>query len=678
MALNEQTEMVFGDEPPRRDPVSGNEVPPGALPSEVRDDIPARLSEGEYVVPADVLQYYGIKFFEDLRGKAKNDLAKLDSDGRIGGEAMVSEGDFPFSVEELNSYEDGEPVQANMGGVIKGYQEGGITQMDPLGSQSVLKTYINDAGQRLFIRFVNGVAIPPVPPGYKEEGTSDTGISSDNPCPSGYVLKNGVCVPIQSTGSGDDDSGGEPEIFPRNLDKMNAAQLAQYAAEISKTNTYKNITKHPGIGLLARRQEKKVIDYLDNQIKQIDKGNPMTEFYQALLDGIENGDRDGLEELVKEIKTNNPELNTKVLVTGSQISKDREKGSTVVDSGTKSNNTIGLGGTKFAPKPIMRPTAQEDAADSGGTTVVKTSEVDPFGIGSTGEFDTSGTTSVDTPVTDVDGSLDSAGGDLQPVGPEGVTEPIPLGDFDFDQGEGAMATDDTGPADIPTGGSSIQPLTSVNNVTKEVKKATDFVNNPLANMFKGNEQLDDPTGRFSTAAQMQMNQEADALNLMNALNSNPQNATDILSKSNLNLQAQDNAALASNLMSPRLGYESGQDSMQERMVDGLYGARLPLTDPDSADLTFDEKLKNIQNQDKKLKTLTDEITALNNEEIKKSEQRVADLDQRIAEIDNIFQKEEERKEMTPERIAERVERGRSGRGGFNKGGLATRKKKKKK
>mgnify|MGYP003681093308 FL=1 len=145
MALNEQTEMVFGDEPPRRDPVSGNEVPPGALPSEVRDDIPARLSEGEYVVPADVLQYYGIKFFEDLRGKAKNDLAKLDSDGRIGGEAMVSEGDFPFSVEELNSYEDGEPVQANMGGVIKGYQEGGITQMDPLGSQSVLKTYINDA-----------------------------------------------------------------------------------------------------------------------------------------------------------------------------------------------------------------------------------------------------------------------------------------------------------------------------------------------------------------------------------------------------------------------------------------------------------------------------------------------------------------------------------------------------
>ena len=653
MALNEQTEMVFGDEPPRRDPVSGNEVPPGALPSEVRDDIPARLSEGEYVVPADVLQYYGIKFFEDLRGKAKNDLAKLDSDGRIGGEAMVSEGDFPFSVEELNSYEDGEPVQANMGGVIKGYQEGGITQMDPLGSQSVLKTYINDAGQRLFIRFVNGVAIPPVPPGYREEGTS---IAETTP----------TTLPVVSGDDGlnADDTGQEPEIFPRNLDKMNAAQLAQYAAEISKTNTYKTITKHPGIGFLARRQEKKVIDYLDNQIKQIDKGNPMTEFYQALLDGIENGDRDGLEELVKEIKTNNPELNTKVLVTGSQISKDREKGSTVVDSGTKSNNTIGLGGTKFAPKPIMRPTAQEDAADSGGTTVVKTSEVDPFDIGATGEFDTSGTpsgdTSVDTPVTDVDGFLDSAGGDLQPVGPEGVTEPIPLGDFDFDQGEGAIATDDTGPADIPTGGSSIQPLASLNNVTKEVKKATDFVNNPLANMFKVNEQLDDPTGRFSTAAQMEMNQEADALNLMNALNSNPQNATDILSKSNLNLQAQDSAALASNLMSPRFGYESGQDSMQERMVDGLYGARLPLTDSNSTDLklqnAYDKAIASEEAMSKQIKEMIED----NNKEIARIEQGI-----------------EQRKEMTPERIAERVERGRSGRGGFNKGGLATRKKKKK-
>ena len=673
MALNEQTEMVFGDEPPRRDPVSGNEVPPGALPSEVRDDIPARLSEGEYVVPADVLQYYGIKFFEDLRGKAKNDLAKLDSDGRIGGEAMVSEGDFPFSVEELNSYEDGEPVQANMGGVIKGYQEGGITQMDPLGSQSVLKTYINDAGQRLFIRFVNGVAIPPVPPGYREEGTSITGTTPTTP----------VVDPFVAMQPGDDETGQEPEIFPRNLDKMNAAQLAQYAAEISKTNTYKTITKHPGIGFLARRQEKKVIDYLDNQIKQIDKGNPMTEFYQALLDGIENGDRDGLEELVKEIKTNNPELNTKVLVTGSQISKDREKGSTVVDSGTKSNNTIGLGGTKFSPKPIMRPTAQEDAADSGGTTVVKTSEVDPFGIGSTGEFDTSETTSVDTPVTDVDGFLDSAGGDLQPVGPEGVTEPIPLGNLTQEKDKidttttaqqlEAPSTEirDSLINKVRSKASSVTPLDSLQRIIKNIRS------NSITPVKTSQQIRDEVTSGVRPASLYpefyrptlggkglmggSPEEEASTIMLLSELNSNPQNATAILSKSNLNLQAQDSAALASNLMSPRLGYESGQDSMQERMVDGLYGARLPLTDPDSTDLklqnAYDKAIASEEAMSKQIKEMIED----NNKEIARIEQGI-----------------EQRKEMTPERIAERVERGRSGRGGFNKGGLATRKKKKKK
>ena len=46
-----------------RDPVSGNEIPPGSLAREVRDDIPAQLSDGEYVVPADVVQYYGVIVF---------------------------------------------------------------------------------------------------------------------------------------------------------------------------------------------------------------------------------------------------------------------------------------------------------------------------------------------------------------------------------------------------------------------------------------------------------------------------------------------------------------------------------------------------------------------------------------------------------------------------------------
>jgi hypothetical protein len=105
-----------------RDPVSGNEIPPGSLAKEVRDDIPAQLSEGEYVVPADVVQYYGLKFFEDLRDKAKMALARMERDGRIGGEPVDTEpqmdtGDFPFSVDELQTFSEG--------GTPRGYQPGG-------------------------------------------------------------------------------------------------------------------------------------------------------------------------------------------------------------------------------------------------------------------------------------------------------------------------------------------------------------------------------------------------------------------------------------------------------------------------------------------------------------------------------------------------------------------------
>ena len=79
MALNEdeQTEAVFKYSRTDVDHVSGNEVPPGSLPEEVRDDIPAMLSEGEYVVTADVLRFYGVKFFEDLRAQAKMGLAEM-------------------------------------------------------------------------------------------------------------------------------------------------------------------------------------------------------------------------------------------------------------------------------------------------------------------------------------------------------------------------------------------------------------------------------------------------------------------------------------------------------------------------------------------------------------------------------------------------------------------------
>jgi len=59
------------------DPVSGNEVPPGSLPQEVRDDVDAKLSEGEYVLPADVVRYFGLDYIEKLVNKAKQGMEEF-------------------------------------------------------------------------------------------------------------------------------------------------------------------------------------------------------------------------------------------------------------------------------------------------------------------------------------------------------------------------------------------------------------------------------------------------------------------------------------------------------------------------------------------------------------------------------------------------------------------------
>ena len=119
--LDSQMEMAFADGGTNTDPVSGNEVPPGSLPEEVRDDIKVGVSEGEYIVPADVLRYYGMKFFEDLRSKAKVALAGMEEDGRMGGEPIEDGNDLPFSDEELMGMSQEVPDEGGMaeGGMAK-------------------------------------------------------------------------------------------------------------------------------------------------------------------------------------------------------------------------------------------------------------------------------------------------------------------------------------------------------------------------------------------------------------------------------------------------------------------------------------------------------------------------------------------------------------------------------
>jgi len=161
------------------DPVSGNEVPTGSLPEEVRDDIPAQLSEGEYVVPADVVRFFGVKFFEDIRAEAKRGFASMEANGRIGGEPIGIEmgGDeLPFDISELQMVDDGEPEQPmmNEGGFISGYAPGGLADTGDLplteenyqGTGMQQRQYTNAEGNIITILFFNGMPMSVIPAGY--------------------------------------------------------------------------------------------------------------------------------------------------------------------------------------------------------------------------------------------------------------------------------------------------------------------------------------------------------------------------------------------------------------------------------------------------------------------------------------------------------------------------------
>ena len=167
------------------DPVSGNEIPLGSTAEEVRDDIPAQLSEGEYVVPADVVKFFGVKFFEDIRAEAKRGFQAMEANGRIGGEpidGMEMGGDeLPFDISELQVVDDGQSEQPmmNEGGLMTGYADGGsVANMtvpdflkDYIDKQKetggiYYETYMSPEGTPMVFAFRDGEAINPIPAGF--------------------------------------------------------------------------------------------------------------------------------------------------------------------------------------------------------------------------------------------------------------------------------------------------------------------------------------------------------------------------------------------------------------------------------------------------------------------------------------------------------------------------------
>ena len=212
--LEAQQLEMFGDigmakSPAKKDPVSGNEIPKASTAEEVRDDIPARLSEGEFVLPADVVRYHGLEKLMNLRQEAKQGINTMDKMGQLGNaEEATMPDDLPFDVNDIEMQEGGfvnptgtYQVPSNIATTPSYFQnyaqttapftpfvppkQTAIPPVAPVtppkttgptfqtlipseGQRPVTKEYRNAAGQKLFIPFINDKPIYPIPEGYTE------------------------------------------------------------------------------------------------------------------------------------------------------------------------------------------------------------------------------------------------------------------------------------------------------------------------------------------------------------------------------------------------------------------------------------------------------------------------------------------------------------------------------
>ncbi len=238
------------------DPVSGNDVPPGSNAEDVRDDIPAQLSSGEYVVPADVVKYFGVAHFEKLRAKAKEGLEGMEEDGRMGGEPIeeapqgVSDedlmnldgyatGGIAMKDSDVNSIIDRVKAAAksdpsvsnllkakgiymqddNVGPKVQGqagprqFNEGGTTDLNSTGTTSDYNPYTYTPG---FSVESGTTGNAPTTVGTPTIPTVPTAPVATAPvtCPPGYVLDTTTnsCVPEDNRDRG--SSSNKPEVDP--------------------------------------------------------------------------------------------------------------------------------------------------------------------------------------------------------------------------------------------------------------------------------------------------------------------------------------------------------------------------------------------------------------------------------------------------------------------------------
>ena len=311
--LQEQMELFneggLKDEGGMIDEESGNEVPVGGTRKGVRDDIPANVSEGEFIFPEDVTRYIGLDKLMQLRQEAKMGLKRMEAMGQMGNsDEATMEDDLPFGMADL----------IIVGGMPEGEEEldmaeGGLTTTstgsrrtvaqptvqepttpvttqptvtrrltpEPVATSSIpidfkqlmgdaaieYKEYRNAAGESVMIPFVGGVAQFPVPDGYTLYSGTDAVANTNTTAGAIVRAANTATAEVRAASMGGDNDTPPPMPTAEaiNWSGLSTKELIERSAEL--TGTGSTIAKGAmaflgpfgAIGYaMMRHQEKKV------------------------------------------------------------------------------------------------------------------------------------------------------------------------------------------------------------------------------------------------------------------------------------------------------------------------------------------------------------------------------------------------------------------------------------
>lgn len=204
------------------DPVSGNDVPVGSLAEEVRDDVDAKLSPGEFVFPADVVRFIGLERLMQMRDEAKKGLSRMSDIGQMGNAQEVGGA-------ANSSYDEDEDFESEIDGIIRGidsnnsddvdsqtkraFNVGGFVNESYYDLTKAPKNpaldirYFNDSqGKTFYMPFVNGKPMKPMPHGATP---TNTPVSTPSPTPSPAPSDTGTVVGGSSATGG---SGSVPLV----------------------------------------------------------------------------------------------------------------------------------------------------------------------------------------------------------------------------------------------------------------------------------------------------------------------------------------------------------------------------------------------------------------------------------------------------------------------------------